>query len=53
MAADNGNEDRKTVSEILQEAEGSAREERKMHSNAVSILGVVLLVAAAAYWLFS
>jgi hypothetical protein len=52
LTADSDNEDERTVSNILEEVEGSAREERKKRSNAISILGAVLLVAAAAYWLF-
>lgn len=53
MAVNNDNEDKKTVTEILQEVEGPAREERKRYSNAVSILVAILLVAAAIIWLLS
>jgi hypothetical protein len=52
LAADNDKEG-KTVEEILREVEGSAVEKRKGHSNAVSLLVAVVLVAAAICWLVS
>jgi len=52
-AVDEDNEDSKTVEEILQEREGSAREVRRRYSKSISVIIAVLLAAAAIYWLCS
>ena len=43
-------EDSKTVEEILQEREGTVREARQRYSGLISVIVVVLMVAAAVYW---
>jgi hypothetical protein len=53
LAVDNEDEDSKTVEEILQEREGSAREARRRYSKSISVIVAVLLAAAAVYWLCS
>jgi hypothetical protein len=53
LAVDEDNEDSKTVEEILQEREGSAREARRRYSKSISVIVAVLLAAAAIYWLCS
>jgi hypothetical protein len=53
LAVDEDNEDSKTVEEILQEREGSAREVRRRYSKSISVIIAVLLAAAAIYWLCS
>jgi predicted HicB family RNase H-like nuclease len=53
LAVDQDSEDSKTVEEILQKCEGSAREARKRYSGLISVIVAVLMVAAAVYWVLS
>ena len=50
---DEDNEDSKTVEQILQDCEGSAREVRKRYSGLISVIVAVLMAAAAVYWVLS